>query len=210
MNIQNCNYKSGISFQATKVLSAKKKLPKAKQDVIEVFRLNREEDYGFIKQCNDLFVKNKKLKLSLFEKRCKSLFSDLLVKANASCEDFYIAVKNSETITGCMNSVPFMRNVIPLNLFTRESKAEDVNLLFYALLKDSQKKYIGFDIKMDVLATKTSADKSLIEFRDIDTVKNTIKEELLTVKFRAEEKKVNLYDVFGARDFETEIYPNLK
>ena len=41
-------------------------------------------------------------------------------------------------------------------------------------------------------------------------MKNTIKEELLTVKFKAEEKKVNLYDVFGARDFETEIYPNLK
>ena len=208
MNIQNT---SNIDFQATRVLTVKRNLPRGKSDIVEVFRLNQAEDQDFIKQCYDLFVKNKNLKLNMFEKRCKSLFSDLLVKANASSEDFYLAVKNNERIVGCLNSLPFMRDVVPLNLFTREDSSENINTLFYAFLKDSQKKYIGFNIKMDVLSRKTIADKELIKFSQIDSIKNKIKKASPKLRFKSEEKnKIDLYDVFGARDFETEIYPNLK
>ena len=201
---------SNTNFKATRVLTSKRIL-KAKPETIEVFRLNRDEDFSFIKRCVDAFAKNKYLKLAAFEKRCKSLFSDFLVKANASSEDYYIAVKNNETIVGIMNSLPFARKVIPLNLFTRQNSPETTNTMFYSFLKDSQKNYNGYNIKMDVLSTKTLADDTFIKPEEINSVTKKIRVEYPKVRFSPEnESGINLDDVLGTRNFEDEIYPNLK
>lgn len=201
---------SNTNFKATRVLTSKRIL-NAKPETIEVFRLNKDEDFQFVKRCVDAFTKNKYLKLAAFEKRCKSLFSDFLVKANASSEDYYIAVKNSETIVGIMNSMPFARKVIPLNLFTRQNSPETTNTMFYSFLKDSQKNYNGYNIKMDVLSTKTLADDTFIKPEEINSVTKKIRVEYPKVRFSPEnESGINLDDVFGIRNFENEIYPNLK
>lgn len=203
MNIHNTQ---NINFGATRVLTVRA-ASKTNPEVLEIFRLNHDEDLGFIKKCYEMLKNNRKLKLNLFEKKFKSLFSDLLVKANAVSEDFYLAIKNNETIVGCMNSVPFNRDVIPLNLFARESKSEISDSLFYAFLKDSQANYNNFNIKMDVL-TNAKDDEARIMPKEIDSYKNLIRSENRKYRFKSENEKVNMDDVLGTRDFETELNLN--
>ena len=208
MNIQNI---SNTNFGATKILTARQVLPKGKLETIDIFKLNHEADSEFIEKCCNVFSNVKTRNLKLFERRCKSLFSDLLVKANAMSEDFYLAIKNNETIVGCMNSVPFMKDVIPLNLFMRDAKPQNINTMFLAFLNDSKKSYNGFNIKMDSLATKTIANENVISFDKIDEVNGVIKNEYPNIKFNSKvEMDVNLEDFLGIRNFETEFYPNLK
>ena len=201
---------SNTNFRATRVLTTKRIL-NAKPKTIEVFRLNRDEDFLFIKRCVDLFAKNKKQKWTMFEKRCKSLFSDFLTIANASSEDYYIAVKNNETIVGIMNSLPFAQKVIPLNLFTRQNSPETTNTMFYSFLKDSQRNYNGYNIDMSTLSAKTGVVAPIIKSEEINSTGMAIKKELSKINFTLENVKgINLDDVFCTGDFENEIYPNLK
>ena len=174
MNIENI---SSVNFGATKVISAKRNLLKGKSEVIDVYRFNYNEDYAFIKKCNELFASTKNKFYGPFEKKVKSFFSYLLDKTNAASEDFYIAVKNNEAIAGCLRSIPFSMDVIPFDLFTRSKKTQDINILTYALLKDSQREYSGFNINMEDLPIKTIVGKGKIKPQDIDTMTEKIKKE---------------------------------
>jgi hypothetical protein len=50
-----------------------------------------------------------------------------------------------------------------------------------------------------------------IKPEEMDSLKKDIRKEFPKMKFKSEDKVgVNLEDVLGIRDFETEIYPNLK
>ena len=54
------NNNSHTNFKATRILTARKILPQKTLDVIEVFRINKKQDFDFIKNCNNLLKKNKK------------------------------------------------------------------------------------------------------------------------------------------------------
>ncbi len=207
MNIQKT---SSPNFQATRVLTAQKAFRNGKREVYEVFKLNYKEDLGFIKKCTDLLNTQSTKKLSVFQRGLKALFSKFLIKTNAMSEDFYIAIKDSEAFVGCMKSVPVLRDVIPSNLYSNNYR-EVKNKLFYAFLEDSQKNYEGFNIRIDDAKTLKQVRKLKIKSSDINTVKKKIKESASGFRFKSEnEKNINLDDVFGVKDFETELNPNLK
>lgn len=205
MNIQST---TSPNFQATKVLTAKKVLKNGTQEIYDVFKLNYKEDTNFIKKCNNLFKNNTTKNLSGFHKRLKNLFDNFLNKDNAMSEDFYLTIKDNESVVGCMNSVPVFNNVIPLNLTTKKYK-DTKKILFYSFLNDSQKNYNNTSIDMNKLKTTNLTKKSEIKSNEIDSIKKEIKQNLPDFKIKTENKEnINLEEILGTKDFETELYLN--
>ena len=79
--------------------------------------------------------------------------------------------------------------------------------MLYAFLKDSQANYNNFNIKMDVL-TNAKDDEARIMPKEIDSYKNLIRSENRKYRFKSENEKVNMDDVLGTIDFETELNLN--
>lgn len=193
------------NFKATKVLNAERSLARGKKEIIDVFRLDERADKEFIQKCHDLLASSKERNLTAFQKRLKSILAGFLKEANALSEDYYIAIKNNEEIIGCMNSVPLIKDVIPLNIFASENKFQNTNNLFYALLKDSQKNYKGYNIKTKEIAKKLSLTEMRIRPENIDSYKKTIEESFNNIKFKSVNiKNINLDNIFGTECFETE------
>ncbi len=193
------------NFKATKVLNAERSIANGKKEFVEVFKLDEHTDKFFIQKCHNLLASRKEHTLTAFQKRLKSIFSGFLNEANSLSEDFYIAIKNSEEIIGCMNSVPFIKDVIPINIFISKNKPHYINTLFYALLKDSQKNYKGYNIKTKEIAKKLSLTEMRIRPENIDSYKKTIEESFNNIKFKSVNiKNINLDNIFGTECFETE------
>lgn len=193
------------NFKATKVLNAERSLARGKKEIIDVFRLDERADKEFIQKCHDLLDSRKERNLTAFQKRLKSILAGFLKEANALSEDYYIAIKNNEEIIGCMNSVPLIKDVIPLNIFASENKFQNTNTLFYALLKDSQKNYNGFYIKTKEIAKKLSLPEIRINPDKIDNYKKAIEESFNNIKFKPfNTKHMKLDTIFGIENFETE------
>lgn len=194
-----------INFKATRILNAEKTITKGRKELVEVFKLDANTDTEFIKKCHDILSANKNRKLTAFQKRLKSILKGFLDKTTSFSEDYYIAIKNNEEIIGCMNSIPFIKDVIPLNIFTSQNKEQNNNTLFYALLKDSQKNYKGFNINLKEVGKKLSILDPKIKFEQIDNYKKNIENSFNKIKFKSENtKNINFDSILGIENFETE------
>lgn len=192
------------NFKATRVLVTEKSLARGKKELVEVYRLNSKEDADFIKKCLDVLSITKTNKLTAFQKRLKVILKGFLDKTTSLTEDFYISIKDNEEIIGCMNSVPLIKNVIPLNVFVSKNVEQNANTMLYSLLKDSQINYKGYNINTKEIAKKFPLIESKIKFDQINFYKKNIREKFSSINFKPDNtKNVNLDQVLGTENFET-------
>lgn len=187
MDINNNN---NISFKASGVLTVKKALKNGQETVVDVFKLNHAQDDEFIRTCYNTLNENID-KMKAPQKKLYKFFRDFLKDSKTDSQDFYIGIKNGETIIGGYNSYPFCEKVILNNCITptgKDTLCKDSFL--YSLLQETKELY-GKDIVGVEMPKFFKIEETNIEQTMFGKMKSRIKKQNPNTKFE-KNKETNI------------------
>ena len=164
-----------LNFTANKVLTVQRTLPKNKTELVEVFRLNYDEDLHFLSKCLEKMNLNNSFKMGSFQKKLKSLIYDFIYKPGARSEDYYISIKNCDQISGIMNTLVLKDNNYALNAFTVYPKNFNMDVLFYTFLAESRENYGSKNLSSYVSKDAFMPLGSVIKPDEISDIKRQVR-----------------------------------
>ena len=193
------------NFKANKVSTTLRYSQKGAKEMIEVFKLNPTEDKAFAQKCYFALSQKFTRELEAPQKRLKEFFKDFLGKF-AVDKEYFLAIKNEETIAGGMITMPFDKSVWTISSFSTYPKDFNISALFYSLITDSQNSHKGYDIDIKNHRNDFSYFKERITPSQMTYVKKVIKDKQpLTTFIKEKYEKTDLDDVLNTKDFETEV-----
>lgn len=192
-----------INFQANKILTARS-LKNGTSEVVEIFKLNYSEDKEFIKKCYKT-VTNSTLKKTFHQKNLKSFFEKFLSKYGGD-KEYFISIKDEEVISGGMTTLPFLKTVNLIDIFTANNENPSKKALLLGLIEDSKNSYKGYNLDLKYFKFDIKQKDREVLARQISYLKNKIKKQNPEIEFTFDKQNnVSLDDVLGTRDFETEV-----
>ena len=203
MNIQNI---TDTSFQARKILTTQRFYRVAgspKGEMIEVFKLNLAEDRNFVRKCSSILNNRFTRELAGLQRQLKTFFNEFLNASVSSSNDYYLAIKNSETICGGITSTPVGGTLHITQAFSENPKNFYLDNIFYAVLNEAQNSYEGYGINS---YNFVNGYGSKIDSSEISGVKRKIKTMHSNTQYNfRKENNVDLEEVLDIKDFETEL-----
>ena len=192
-----------INFQASKVLTARS-LKNGSNEMVEVFKLNYSEDKEFIKKCYKTLT-NSTLEKTPHQKNLKTFFEKFLSKYGGD-KEYFISIKDEEVISGGMTTLPFLKTVNLVDIFTANNENPSKKALFLGFIEDSKNSYKRYNLDLKHFKFDIKQKEREVLPRQIDYIKKKIKKQNPEIKFTFDKQNnVSLDDVLGTRDFETEV-----
>lgn len=196
MNIQKTNSPSFGAMRITTISN--------KKNVIDVFKLDSRNinDLNFIKRCKDTLEINKSKGPKT---KMKTFFDNFLKSSSLNTDgDYFIGIKNGETISGGLYTYSFSNNIFSNSLFhqnftnTKDKLAKDS--LLYGMFSDTLKNL------NDNPGVYVLGPNSIDEIKSgyIDKIKNHIETQHPDCVFKeVDEPETDLEELLGIDDIET-------
>lgn len=203
MNVQKI---TDTNFQARKILTTQRyykvhNIPKT--EVIEVFELNQIKDKDFVRKCACILNKNLTRNLPALQKQLKSFFNDFLETKLWGSKDYYLAIKDSQTILGGMATTPYANTVHITQAFADYPKSSNIDNIFYAVLNNTQGLYPNYSITTHNYIKDCNP---YITGEEIGSLKRNIRTKHTGTIYDIHKKNnFDLEEILDIKDFETDL-----
>ena len=196
MKIQNNN----LNFKATRVLTVQKTMQRRAPEIVDVFKLNRKEDLNFARNCLEM-IDSRADKIDYFVKNLQKFFKSFLDKTETQSQDFVLAIKNGEILTGGAQYFPVFNKLFVNKAFVKEKDTLVADSMFYQLLDESKQGY-NKELTSVTLPKIFEIEKTSILPNEIKSEKNLIEKRNLNTEFKIENQETDLNKFLGIDEFD--------
>ena len=196
MKIQNNN----LNFKATRVLTVQKTMQRRAPEIVDVFKLNRKEDLNFARNCLEM-IDSRADKIDYFVKNLQNFFKSFLDKTETQSQDFVLAIKNGEILTGGAQYFPVFNKLFVNKSFVKEKDTLVADSMFYQLLDESKQGY-NKELTSITLPKIFKTEKTSILPNEIKSEKNLIEKRNLNTEFKIENQETDLNKFLGIDEFD--------
>lgn len=203
MNIQKT---SNTNFKARKILTTQRyfksgNIPRTEE--IELFELNQMKDTSFARRCYRVLSNIHTRELGPLQKQLKFFLKDFLENRLWGTKNYYLAIKNSETICGGISTTDYADTIHITQAFSEQPKNHNLESLFYGLLSTTKEKPDKLKFKQ---YNNIKTLDSEIPTDSVDSLKRKISTiHCGTIYDTQRENNMDLEEILDIKDFETNV-----
>ena len=200
------NFKANLVSRTSRYYSSRRQV---KSEVIEIFKLDKS-DVPFAEKCVNILAHYHKRELPGLQKRIKVFFENFVNEKDFASKDYYLAVKNSNSISGGVISLPIADKVFVLDSFSSYPKSYNMDILTYGFFTGIKEEYPVHTVATNGYFDRFKNKKTEFRTSRIPEIKRDIKSFYTGSIFeKVKPEKIDLDELFGTDSFELKVNPYL-